>query len=223
MSDILIFDVNETLLDLSPLKPHFARVFGDEKAMKNWFSTMLHSSLVVTLADAYEDFSKLAGASLDVVAGEMKITLKEDDRQEILETIKRLPPHEEVPASLEKLRSGGFRLFTLTNSPPKTLRAQMENSGLDKYFEDLFSIDETRKFKPAPQTYQMTAKKLGVKTEQLRMIAAHDWDILGALNAGCQTAYIARAGKVYNPLYAKPGVSGKDLSEVAEQLIAGKH
>ncbi len=121
MSDILIFDVNETLLDLSPLKPYFARVFGDEKVVKSWFSTMLHSSLVITLADAYKDFSTLAGASLDVVAGEMKITLKEDDRQEILETIKRLPPHEEVSASLERLRSGGFRLFTLTNSPPKTL------------------------------------------------------------------------------------------------------
>ncbi len=219
MSKILIFDVNETLLDLSPLKPHFQRVFGDENVMKNWFLTLLHSSLTVTLADDYKDFGKLAGAALDVVAEIKKVSLKDEDRETILDTIKKLPPHKEVAEALERLRSNGFRIFTLTNSPPETLKAQMENSGLLEYFEDIFSVDDTRKFKPAIETYQFAAKKLGIKTNGMRMIAAHDWDIAGAINAGCRTAYIAREGKVYNALYKKPDISGKDLSEVADQIL----
>lgn len=204
---------------MSSLKPHFQRVFGDENVMKNWFLTLLHSSLTVTLAEDYKDFSKLSGAALDVVAEIRKVSLAGEDREKILETIKNLPPHKEVAESLERLRSNNFRLFTLTNSPPETLKAQMEFSGLSEFFEDTFSVDETQKFKPAVETYQTAAKKLGVKTSEMRMIAAHDWDIAGAINAGCQTAYIAREGKVYNALYKKPDISGKDLSEVADQIL----
>lgn len=219
MSNILVFDVNETLLDLSPLKPHFQRTFGDGNVMNHWFLTLLHSSLTVTLADDYQDFGELAGAALDVVAKIRKVSLCNENREAILETIKKLPPHAEVPESLEKLRSNGFRLFTLTNSPPETLQAQMENSGLLEFFEDTFSVDETLKFKPANETYQSVAKKLGVETGKMRMIAAHDWDIAGAINAGFQTAYIAREGKVYNALYKKPHISGKDLNEVTEKIL----
>lgn len=219
MSEILVFDVNETLLDLSPLKPHFQRTFGDANVMKHWFLTMLHSSLTVTLTKDYKDFSKLAGAALDVVAEIRKVSLEDEDREKILDTIKKLPPHAEVSESLQKLRSNGFRLFTLTNSPPHTLRAQMENSRLIDYFEDIFSVDETKKFKPAIETYQFVANQLGIETNEMRMIAAHDWDIAGAMNAGCKTAYIGREGKVYNELYKKPGISGNDLREVADKIL----
>ena len=81
MSKILIFDVNETLLDLSPLKPHFKKVFDDENVMKHWFLTMLHSSLTVTLTGDYKDFGKLAGAALDVVAQLRKVSLDDNDRE----------------------------------------------------------------------------------------------------------------------------------------------
>lgn len=219
MSKILLFDVNETLLDLSPLKSHFKRIFNDADAMKQWFLTLLHSSLTVTLADNYSDFGSLAGAALDIVSQEKEVSLVDEDRKTILETIKKLPPHKEVSESLERLKSNGFRLFTLTNSPPKTLQAQMENSGLRKYFEDIFSIDDTKKFKPAIETYQMTAKKLGVETNEMMMIAAHDWDIAGAINAGYQTAFIAREGKFYNSLYKKPDISGKDLSKIVDKIL----
>ena len=189
--------------------------------MKHWFLTMLHSSLTVTLTGDYKDFGKLAGAALDVVAELRKVSLDDKDREKILETIKKLPPHKEVPESLKRLRSNGYRLFTLTNSPPETLKAQMEFSGLKDYFEAVFSIDDTRKFKPAKETYLAVAEKLGVKTNEMRMIAAHDWDIAGAINAGCQTAYIAREGKVYNPLYQKPDITGKNLIEVSDKILSG--
>ena len=87
------------------------------------------------------------------------------------------------------------------------------------YFDNSFSVDAVKTFKPAAEVYQMAAKELGVPIEEIRLIAAHDWDVVGALNAGCAAAFIARPGKVLNPLLPKPDIVGKDLVDVAEKII----
>ncbi|MGW8318646.1 MAG: haloacid dehalogenase type II [Candidatus Promineifilaceae bacterium] len=220
MPKIILFDVNETLLDLSPLQPHFRRAFGDAGLMSQWFALLLHSSLVVTLTDAYSDFGALAGTALDVIARHNGFTLEESDRTEILATMRRLPPHPEVPESLERLKAAGLRLATLTNSPGPILAAQMSNAGLADYFEQLISVDAVGRFKPAPEPYRLAADKLGVDVEQVRLVAAHDWDVQGALRAGCHGAFIARRGKIYHPLYEKPDIVGLDLREVADRILA---
>ncbi len=219
MARVILFDVNETLLDLGPLQPLFLRVFGDPDAMRRWFALLLHSTLVATLTDAYSDFGALARAALEVVAAGSGAALSEDDRDEILSTVQQLPPHPEVAESLARLRSAGLRLATLTNSSPQMVSAQMENSGLGEFFERNLSVHEVRRFKPAPEAYHMAAEQLGVDLDGIRLVAAHDWDVFGALRAGCRGAYIARGGSSYHPLYEKPDVMGSDLREVADQIL----
>jgi 2-haloacid dehalogenase len=219
MSKVILFDVNETLLDLSPLQPHFLRIFGEPVVMQQWFALLLHSSLVTTLTNAYSDFGTLAGAALDIVASQKDVSLSDRDRNEILSAMKNIPPHPEVPDSLQRLKSAGLRLATLTNSPREILFAQMTNSELSDYFEQLISVDEVRLFKPARETYRMAANKLGVETGQIRLVAAHDWDVFGALRAGCHGAFLARQGRIYHPLYERPDVMGPDLEEVADLIL----
>ncbi|MFQ5921604.1 MAG: haloacid dehalogenase type II [Anaerolineales bacterium] len=219
MNRVILCDVNETLLDLSALQPHFDRAFGDAVVMQQWFSVLLHSSLVATLADAYQDFGTLAGAALDVVAARQGSDLTEDERGAILGTVRELPPHPDVVPNLERLRAAGFRLATLTNSSQAVVSDQISNAGLSDYFEQLVSVDEVRAFKPAPEPYRMAASKLGVEVEQVRLIAAHDWDVFGALRAGCRAAFIARGGRTYHPLYDKPDVIGPDLNKVTDQIL----
>jgi 2-haloacid dehalogenase len=219
MKKIIVFDVNETLLDLKALDPHFERVFGDASVRTSWFATVLRNSLVSTVTGLYDDFGKIAGASLEITAQQHDVDLREDDRETIMSTIRNLPAHPDIATGLDKLKSAGFRLVTLTNSPPLVVEAQLKNSNLTDYFEASFSVDAVKLFKPAAEVYRMTAKELGIKTEEIRMVAAHDWDVVGALNAGCLAAFIARPGKVLNPLLPKPDIVGKDLVEVAEQII----
>jgi 2-haloacid dehalogenase len=219
MSKVIVFDVNETLLDLSPLEPQFRRLFGRADVMHGWFRSLLHSSLVATLVDTYSDFGALAGAALDLVASQQRVRLTDADRREVLDTMKQLPPHPEARRGIERLLAAGFRLATLTNSPEPMLAAQMSNSGLGDLFERLLSVDQVRKFKPAPEPYRMAAKELGVEIGQIRLVAAHDWDVYGALSAGCRGAYIARQGKAYHPLYEKPDITGRDLVDVADQIV----
>lgn len=73
--------------------------------------------------------------------------------------------------------------------------------------------------KPAPEPYRMVATELGVPVDRLRMIAAHAWDVGGALRAGCAAAFIGRPGKAAFPLFPKPDVVGNDLREVAEAIV----
>ena len=219
MKKLIVFDMNETLLDLKALDPHFERVFGSASVRTSWFATVLRNSLVSTVTGLYDDFGKIAGASLDMTAQQYDIDLSDEDRTTIMGTIRSLPAHPDVAPGLEKLRAAGFRLFTLTNSPPLVVEAQLKNSNLTGYFEKSFSVDAVKTFKPAAEVYQMAATELGVPTGQIRLVAAHDWDVAGALNAGCAAAFITRPGKVLNPLLPKPDIVGKDLVEVAEKII----
>lgn len=219
MNRVILFDVNETLLDLSVLRPHFERIFGEQAVMQQWFSVLLHSSVVTTLVGEYQEFGTLVGAALDVVAASRGIDLAEGERSAILGGMRELPPHPDVIPSLERLRTAGFRLATLTNSAPAVVGDQISYAGLSDYFEQLMSVDEVRAFKPAPGPYHMAASKLGVDVEQIRLIAAHDWDVLGALRAGLRAAFIARGGRTYHPLYDKPDVIGLDLNKVTDQIL----
>lgn len=219
MSRVIVFDVNETLLDLSGLRPHFERVFGDANVLKQWFSQVLQSALVVTITDSYTDFGTVGRNALEMTAARHGIELSDDDRSQIVGTMLTLPPHPEVPESLERLRDAGLRLAALTNSSATAVDAQLTNAGLMDYFEQAMSVDAVRRFKPAAEVYQMAADKLNIDISNMRMVAAHDWDVTGAIRAGAFGAFVARPGMVLGPLSEKPDIIGKDLSEVADQII----
>lgn len=223
MATTIVFDVNETLLDLQVLQTPFEQAFGDPTARREWFGQLLQLALVVTVTDTYRDFKTLAGEALDVVATRREVDLDGDARSSILGMIVQLPPHPDVPAGLDRLRAAGFKLATLTNSPPATVEAQLTNAGLIDRFDRVMSVDPTRRFKPHPAPYRMTSEELGVDSTDLWMVAAHDWDIAGAKQAGFKGAFIARPGQGYSSGYESPDLIGKDLIEIAEGLIDQLH
>jgi len=217
---ILVFDVNETLLDIDALEPHFARVFGSGTVLREWFSTVLLYSNVASIAGPYADFGAIGGAALDMVASARGVTLVAEDRARILSGMRALPAHVDVRGALERLRRAGFRMVTLTNSSPAAVEQQMKNAKLDDLFERTFSVDSVKRFKPAPEPYRHVADQLGVETTDLRMIAAHAWDVVGALRAGCAAAFIARPGKVLYPLGPQPDIVAADLAAAGSRIIA---
>jgi 2-haloacid dehalogenase len=219
MARICVFDVNETLLDLGALDPHFERVFGDPGVRRAWFLQLLQSALVATVTGAYSDFGRVGAAALEMTAQRQGVTLSDEDKSQILGGMRELPPHPEVAESLSLLRDAGLRLATLTNSTQQVAEAQMENSGLRDYFEQTLSADAVQRLKPAPEPYRMAAESLGVDVGGIRLVAAHAWDVAGALRAGCAAAFVARPGMVLDPLVERPDVVGADLREVAERIL----
>lgn len=219
MRRVCLFDVNETLLDLGALDPHFERVFGDASVRRAWFLQVLQSALVATVTGVYSDFGTIGGSALDMTAERVGVKVSDEDKNQILGGMRELPPHPEVKDSLSRLRDAGFRLATLTNSTQQVAEAQIANAGLTEYFEQILSADSVKRLKPASEPYHMAAERLGVKIDEVRLIAAHAWDVAGALRAGCAAAFVARPGMVLDPLVQRPDVSGADLREVADKIL----
>jgi 2-haloacid dehalogenase len=217
---VCVFDVNETLLDLAALDPLFERVFGDTAVRKLWFNQMLQSAFVATMTDAYVTFGEAAAAALGMTEERQGVEVSDGDRREILGGLRNLPPHPEVPDSLDLLREAGFRLATLTNSTQEVAEAQIENAGLTDRFEQVLSADTAKRLKPAPAPYRMAARSLRVPDRGMRLVAAHAWDVAGALRAGCTAAFVAR--QPFDPLVDEPDVIGADLAEVADGIIAAE-
>ncbi len=152
----------------------------------------------------------------EVVMGRVQVF----DVDAIAAELRRLPAHPEVPGALERLHRAGLRLAALTNSTEEVARAQLEHAGIIGWFEQVLPADMVRRLKPAPEPYLLAAQRLGVPIGEVRLIAAHAWDVAGAARAGCATAFVARPGKVLDPLVEAPDVIGADLSEVADRIIA---
>ncbi len=219
MARVCIFDVNETLLDLGALDPQFERVFGDASTRQAWFGQFLALWLTELVTGEYTPFGTIGGSALEMIAERQGVYLLDEDKQQILGGMQELPPHPEVEESLGQLRDAGIRLAALTNSTQQVADAQIENSGLRDYFEQVLSADTVKSLKPAPAPYRMAAESLGVEIGQVRLVAAHAWDVTGALRAGCAAAFVARPGMVLNPLVERPDVVGADLREVADQIL----
>ena len=219
MPRVIVFDVNETLLDLSALDPHFERVFGDPAVRGQWFAQLLHNAFVSTITAVYADFGRLAIAALEMVAARRGVELTDDDRQTTSLAMKALPPHLDVHESLERLRAAGFRMATLTNSTLQVAEDQLANAGLRDYFEQVLSADRVWRLKPAEEPYRMAAEHLRVNVDEIRLVAAHAWDITGALRAGMLAAFVARQGAVLDPLVEPPDIIGADLREVTDRIL----
>jgi 2-haloacid dehalogenase len=220
MRRVQVFDVNETLLDLAAMDPHFQRIFGDGGARVAWFNQMIQSALVATVTGAYSQFGAHAMAALEMTAKRAGVRLTEGDREAVAAQMRQLPAHPEVDGALRRLRDAGLRLAALTNSTEQVARAQLEHAGLIDAFDRVLSADTVRRLKPAPEPYRMAAERLGVAIGEVRLVAAHAWDVTGAARAGCATAFVARPGKVLDPLVERPEIVGADLTEVADAILA---
>jgi 2-haloacid dehalogenase len=220
MPRVIVFDHIGTLLDLRAMDPHFERFFGEAAVRKEWFMQTIQLALAATLSNAYEDFGVQADTGLEITARHYKVSMLGEEKNLILGTLRKLRPYPEVAQSLQRLRDAGLRLATLTNATAQVAEAQLTHAGLRDYFEQVISVDEIHRFKPAPEVYHLAAKRLNVEPGQVRLVSAHDWDVTGALRAGCAAVFVARPGHVMNPFGPQPDLRGGELGEVAEKIVA---
>ena len=216
--EIIVFDLNGTLLDLAVLDGHFERIFGSPGTRERWFEQLQILWMSTIASGMYQPFEKLAGAALEMLAAREHAELSSADERIITGQMAELPAFAEVPGALERLRAAGFRLAALTNGARKTALAQLEHAGIADAFEAVFSTDEVERFKPSPEPYLHVAKQLDAKPGKLLMVAAHAWDVAGAHQAGLSSAFVARPRQVLNPLAAKPDYVVKDLAELVSKL-----
>jgi 2-haloacid dehalogenase len=218
---VLVFDVNETLLDIDALNPLFDRIFGVPGRMREWFAQLILYSQSLSLAGRYAPFGALGAGVLRMLGTIHGVQIRNEDVEALRTAIATLPVHAEVPNALRRLSAAGFRMVTLTNTPPAPGPDALTLGGVGNMFEQRFTVDPVRRFKPAPETYRLVTDTLRVPPNQACMIAAHTWDTLGAQAAGWTSALITRRVNAVldAPDVPKPDIVETDLVATADRII----
>lgn len=218
-TQVCLFDLNGTLLDLSVLDPHFQDAFGAAGVRPVWFSQLTQLMLTDVALGVYTEFSLLAGAALEMVATRRGVALPASAAEDILLGMRRLPAFPDVPDALGRLQRAGIRLAALTQSSSEAAREQVERANLAPYFEHVFCADTVHQLKPGPKPYALAVSEMGAAPGETRLVAAHAWDIAGALHAGLQAAFVARPDQAASPAGPQPDITGADLGEVADKIV----
>ncbi len=218
---IIVFDVNETLLDITTLEPLFERVFGDAAILRMWFAELILYSQTMTLSGLYTPFGEIAAGALRMIGSIRDVNITDADVAELKHRLGNMPAHADVVPALNRLRDAGFRLVTLTNSASSASPTPLEKAGLGDFFERHFSVGAVEKFKPAPETYRLVADEMGVETTDLCLVACHLWDTIGAQAAGCAGALITRPHNAILPAanVPVPDLVASELTELADKII----
>ncbi len=220
---VLVFDVNETLIDIESMNPLFERMFGDRRVMREWFNHLVMYSMTITLSGLYKDFWTLGTGVLQMIGEIHNVDIRPQDVESLKNGMKTMPAHPDCEEGLTMLKRAGFRMVTLTNSPPTPGgRSPLENAGLDRFFERQFNVETVRAYKPDPSAYHMVAQELQVAPADCCMVAAHVWDTIGGQSVGMAGALITRRGNAPLPVpgLPRPDAVGSDLSSLAREMIA---
>jgi 2-haloacid dehalogenase len=182
---------------------------------------MLQLSFVGTITGIYVDFTTAQHAALRMLAARQDLALSDANTERIVGAMSTLPAYPDVQPALRCLVDAGFRLAALTNSVRAVAEAQLTHAGLRACFEQVLSADQVRRLKPAPEPYRMVAEQFGVPVSDLRLVAAHAWDVSGALAVGCRAAFVRRPGMVPSPIGPQPDMVGRDIGDIARQMPSG--
>lgn len=218
---LVLFDVNETLSDLTGLRRRLADVGAPADLLPVWFAGVLRDGFALTAAGAYADFREVAEAGLrDLLDGSADWDGDSSAAAaHVLDGFGDLDVHPDVPDGVRALRAAGLRLATLTNGSAAAAGRLLARAGLRDCFEALLDVSGPRMWKPAPAAYRYATSRLGVDPAETLLVAVHPWDVDGAARAGLRAAWLHRtAASRYPAVMTTPTHTAADLRDLARIL-----
>jgi 2-haloacid dehalogenase len=218
---VLVLDINETVADLRGLIPRLEEVGAPEHLLQTFFAGTLRDGFALTAAGGYADFSTVAHAVLtSLLVGQGTLIGYDAGRAaaHVLAGMAELSLHEDVPPALERLHHTGNRLVALTNGSLENAVSLLERGGAVPCVERCLSVQEVRRWKPAPEPYRMVADRCGVAPAEVMLVAVHPWDVDGAKRAGLTAAWINRDGARYPAHLTEPDLICSGFDTLADAL-----
>jgi 2-haloacid dehalogenase len=214
---VIVFDVNETLSDLSPLGARFVEVGASASAAPLWFASILRDGFALTAAG---DNPPFAGVARELLLNQLsQSTLNrsvEEAARHVMDGFASLELHADVASGVDRLQQDGFRLVTLSNGATSVAERLLNAGNVAECFERLLSVEDAGAWKPSPVAYQYAASACGVPPEELLLVAVHPWDVDGARRAGLQSVWVNRAGAPFPGIFTDPTYTVTSIEEVAE-------
>jgi 2-haloacid dehalogenase len=212
---VVAFDVNETLLDLAPVRAALIEHGHPADLLPTVFARTLATGFALTVAGSWCTFRQAFDGALAQLT-----ELSDDGRSAVADAFGELVPHPDAEPALRRLTEAGVRAVTLTHGSPGVAEAGLSRGGLTPLVERTLSSEVIRAWKPARAPYLWAAGVCDVLPEQLALVAVHAWDVHGAQRAGLTGGWCARAERVHAPVFDAPHVRGGSLLEVVDALLA---
>ena len=210
----IIFDAYGTLFDVNSAAEKCKSKIGDkwESFANYWRKTQLEYTWLRSLMGRHKDFWQITEDSLDKSMKAFKIDI--EMKNELLDLYKILSPYSEVKETLKKLKEKKYKLAILSNGTPSLLNELVKSNDLKNLFDDIFSIEEVKIYKPSSKVYDMPVKKYNIKKEEVAFLSANTWDVSGGGNYGFNSIWVNRNKNIFDNLDYKPNFKIKDLSEL---------
>lgn len=219
---IIVFDVNETLSDMSPMGQRFVEVGAPAHLAKLWFATLLRDGFALTAAGGKGTFAGIGAEALRGLLTGMELNQDiEPAVQHVLAGFSGLGLHPDAAEGIEALHAAGYRLATLSNGSTQVAEKLLTGAGIRDSFELLLSVEDAPAWKPGKTAYEYAASACRATPEQMLLVAVHPWDIHGASRAGLATAWINRAAGPYPDYFQAPDYTVPALPELVPALAGG--
>lgn len=216
---LILFDVNETLSDMSPMAKRFEDVGAPAHLATTWFAGLLRDGFALTAVGVSKPFAQLAAEALRVDLDGLPLDRGTEEAVEhVMAGFAGLGVHPDVPDGIAALHARGLRLVTLSNGAASVAEALLERAGIRHHFEALLSVEQAGVWKPAAGAYAYALERCAVDPGDALLVAVHPWDIDGAARAGLGTAWVDRTGGSYPAYFRAPDLAPKSLGDLADRL-----
>ena len=214
----IIFDAYGTLFDVNSAAKMCKSKIGDkwENFSNYWRMTQLEYTFLRTLMDRYRDFWQITEDSLDKSMKVYKIDVSL--REELLKLYKKLSVFPEVKQTLISLKKKKLKLAILSNGTPALLNELVTSNNLNDLFNDLFSIDEVKTYKPSTQVYEIPIKKYQIEKNEVAFLSANTWDVSGGGNFGYTSIWVNRNNNIFDNLDYEPKHEISGLNQLLDIL-----
>ena len=214
----IIFDAYGTLFDVNSAAEKCKSKIGDkwESFANYWRTTQLEYTWLRSMMERHKDFWKITEDSLDKA---MKVfEIDASMKNELLDLYKILSPYPEVKDTLQKLKDKNYKLAILSNGTPELLDELVNSNNLKNLFDDIFSIEEVRIFKPSSKVYDIPIKKYNIKKNEVAFLSANTWDISGGGNYGYNSIWVNRNNNIFDNLDYQPELEIKNLKDLLPNI-----
>ena len=215
---VIIFDAYGTLFDVNSAAEKCKNKIGDkwEQFANYWRTTQLEYTWLRSLMKRHKDFWKVTDESLDKSMRVFKID--NSLKNELLNLYRVLSTFSEVNETIKKLNKKKYKLAILSNGTPDLLYELVKNNNLENFFEDIFSIEEVKTYKPHPDVYDIPIKKYHVQKDEVAYLSANTWDVSAAGNYGFKSVWVNRNNSIFDNLDYVPKHQIKHLGELLDKI-----
>jgi len=214
----IIFDAYGTLFDVNSAAEKCKGKIGDkwEGFANYWRTTQLEYTWLRSLMNRHKDFWQVTEDSLDKSMQVFKID--SSMKNELLDLYKVLSTFTEVKEVLNKLKKKNYKLAILSNGTPSLLNELVKSNNLDNIFDDVFSIEEVKTYKPDPKVYNIPIKKYQIQKNEVAYLSANTWDVSAGGNYGFSPIWVNRNNSIIDNLDYVPKYQIENLSKLIEIL-----